>query len=47
VLLAGTEAQFQRLPLRVDGQVQFGAESAAAAAERLVGRPFFWEPAAC
>ena len=47
VLLAGAKAKFQRLSLRVYGQVQFCAESAAATAERFVGRPFFWEPAAC
>lgn len=47
VLLAGAKAELQRLSLCVYGQVQFCAESAAAAAERFVGRPFFGEPAAC
>lgn len=47
MLLAGTQAQFQRLALSVYRQVQFAAESAAGTAERFFLGFFFWEPAAC
>ena len=47
MLLAGAQAQFQRLALCVYRQVQFAAESAAGTAERFFLGFFFWEPAAC
>ena len=45
--LAAGQGEIDRIAERVDESVDFGAQPAARAADRLVLAGFFWAPALC
>ena len=47
VRLAAGQGEANRIAERIDQRVDFGAQSAARAADRLVLAGFFWAPALC